>query len=144
MLLEPPVGHVAAVPRQNFRPRTVGRDSVFVGVAKDELARLQSFAASWRGRDAVSLDGRLRQPVAVAEMLMRVAKRRNGLKVEHGEDLDAGTTRDKLLVLGDATVMLRLVPRKENDDGMQIGARKPADPMVGSVHAGVAEHLRPR
>ena len=28
--------------------------------------------------------------------------------------------------------MLRLVPRKENDDCMQIGARKPADPMFGA------------
>ena len=110
MLFEPPVGHVAAVPRENFRPRTVGYDSVFVGVAKDEFARLQRFAGSWRGLDAVSLDGRLRQPVAVAEMLMRVAKRRNGLKVEHGEDLDAGAVGDKLPVLRDATVVLRRRP----------------------------------
>ena len=93
VLLEPPIGHEAAVSRENFGPRTVGCDPVFVGVAKDELARLQGLAASGRRFDAVSLDGRLRQPVAVAEMLMRVAERRNGLKVEHREDFDAGTAR---------------------------------------------------
>ena len=144
MLLEPPVGHVAAVLRQNFGPRAVGYDAVFVGIAKNELSWLQRLAGSGRRFVAVSLDGRLRQPVAVAEMLVRVSERRNGLKVEHGEDLDAGAAGDKLPVLRDAPVMLRLVPRKENDDRMQIGARKTADPMVGSVQAGVAEHLRPR
>ncbi len=76
-------------------------------------------------------------------MLMRVAERRNGLKVERGEDLDAGAIRDKLRVFRDAAALLRRVPRKENDDRVQIGARKPADPMLGSVQAGVAEHLRP-
>ena len=144
MLLEPAIGHVAAVPRENFRPGTVGDDTVFVGVAKDELARLQRLAGSGRRLDAVSFDGRLRQPVAIAEMLVRVAKRRNGVKVEHREDLDAGAAGDELLVLRDAPVVLRVVPREENDDRVQIGARKPADPMLRRVHAGVAEHLRPR
>ena len=59
MLLEPPVGHVAAVPREKFWLRTVGYHPVFVGVAKDELAWLQRFAGTWRGLDAISLDGRL-------------------------------------------------------------------------------------
>ena len=66
------------------------------------------------------------------------------MKVEHGKDLDAVAAGDELLVLRDAPVVLRLVPRKENDDRVQVGARKPADPMLGSVHAGVAEDLRPR
>ena len=55
------------------------------------------------------------------------------MKVEHGEDLDAGTTRDKLLVLRDAPVALSIVSREENDDRMQIGARELADPMFRSV-----------
>ena len=144
MLLEPPVGHVAAVPRENFGLWTVGYDAVFVGIAQDELAWLQRLAGSGRRFDAISFDGRLRQPVAIAEMFMRVSERRNGLKVEHGEDLDAVAAGDKLPVLRDAPVVLRRVPRKENDDRMQIGARKAADPMFGGVHAGVAEHLRAR
>ena len=144
MLLEPAVGHVAAVPRENFGLRALGYDAVFVGIAKDELPWLQRLAGSWRRFGVVSLDRRLRQPVTVAEMFMRVSERRNGMKIEHGQDLDAGATCDELRVLRDAPVMLRRVPRKENDDRMQIRARKAADPMFGGVHAGVAEHLRPR
>ena len=72
-------------------------------------------------------------------MLMRVAERRDGVKVEHGEDLDAGAVGEKLPMLRGAPVVLRLVPRKENDDRMQIGAREPADPMFGGVDAAVAE-----
>ena len=55
------------------------------------------------------------------------------LEVEHGEDLDARAAGDELSVLQDAPVVLRLVARKEDDDRMQIGARKPADPMFGGV-----------
>ena len=84
------------------------------------------------------------RPVPIAKMLMRVAERRNGVKVEHGEDLDAWAVGDKLPMLRHAPVMFRLVPRKENDDRMQIGARKPADPMFGRVQAAIAKHLRPR
>ena len=59
MLFKPAIGHIAAVPRQNFRPRTVGDDTMLVGVAKDELARFQRLAGSRRRNNAVSLDGRL-------------------------------------------------------------------------------------
>ena len=34
MLFKPAIGHVAAVLRQDFRPRTVGYDTMLVGVAK--------------------------------------------------------------------------------------------------------------
>ena len=59
MLFKPAIGHVAAVPRQNFRPGAVGYDTVLVGVAKNELARFQRLAGSRRRCDAISLDGRL-------------------------------------------------------------------------------------
>ncbi len=144
MLREPPVGHVAAVARQNFRPRTVGYDSVFVRVAKNELTRLQRIAGAGRGLLARPLDDRLRQTVPITKMIVSMIKRRNGVKVERREDLDAGTIGDKLRVLRDAAVMFRFVPCEEDDNGMQIGARKPADPMFGGVHADVAEHLRTR
>ena len=144
MLREPAIGHIAAVARENFRLRAVRRDAVFVRVAQDELTRLQGIPGAGRGLLARPLNDRLRQTVPVTEMIMGVIKRRNGVKVEHGEDLDAGAAGDKLLVLRDAPVMLRLVPREENDDGMQIGTRKPADPMFRGVHASVAKRLRPR
>ncbi len=110
--------------------RTVGSEAVFVGIAKNELAWLQRLAGPWRRFDAVSLDRRLRQPVAVAEMLVRVGERRKRLEVEHGEDLDAGAAGDELPVLQDAPVVLRFVARKEDDDGMQIGAREARRPNV--------------
>ena len=141
---KPAVGHVAAVARENFGLRAVGYDAVFVRVAKDELARLQRIAGARRRLLARSLDDRLRETVAVAEMIVSIVKRRNGLKVEHREDLDAGAVGDKLLVLRDAAVMFRIVPREENDDRVQIGARKAADPMFGRVQTRVAKHLRPR
>ena len=59
MLLQPAIGHVAAVPRENFRLRAVGCDSIFVGIAKNELARFQRLASAWRRFHAVSFNGRL-------------------------------------------------------------------------------------
>ena len=61
MLLEPPIGHVAAVPRENVGLRAVRCDAIFVRVAKNELARLQRFAGARRWLHALPLDGRLRQ-----------------------------------------------------------------------------------
>ena len=127
-----------------FGLRAVGRDAVFVRVAQDELARLQRIAGAGRGLLARPLDDRLRQTVPIAEMIVSMIKRRNGPEVERREDLHAGAIGDKLRVLRDAAVMFRLVPRKEDDNGMQIGTRKPADPMFWGVHASVAKHLRPR
>ena len=49
MLRKPAVGHVAAVPRENFGLRALGYDAVFVGIAKDEFARLQRIAGAGRG-----------------------------------------------------------------------------------------------
>ena len=58
MLFKPPIGHVAAVPRQNFRSGAVGYDTMLVGVAKDKFAGFQRFAGSRRRCDPISLDGR--------------------------------------------------------------------------------------
>ena len=92
MFFEPPIGHVAAVPRENFRLRTVRRHPIFVRIAENELACLQRLASARRRLHAIPFDRRLRQPVAIAEMLMCVGKRRNGVKVEHGQHFDAGHT----------------------------------------------------
>ena len=72
MLRKPAVGHVAAVPRENFGLRAIGYDTVFVRVAKDELARLQRIAGAGRRLLAGPLDDRLRQTVAVAKMIVRI------------------------------------------------------------------------
>ena len=72
MLRQPAIGHVAAVPRENFGLRAVGRDAIFVRVAKDELAGLQGIAGAGRRLFAIPLDGRLRQSVPVAKMIVSV------------------------------------------------------------------------
>src|SRR5579863_1774986 len=122
MLRKPAVGHVAAVPRENFGLRAVGYDPVFVGVAKDELARLQRIAGAGRGLLARSFNDRLRETVPVAEMIVSIAKRRNRLEVERGEDFDACAPRYKLCVLRDAPVMFRIVSCEEDDDRVQFRA----------------------
>ena len=116
MLRKSAVGHITAVARESFGLRAIGYDTVFVGITNDELARLQRIAGAWRRLLARPLDHRLRQTVPVAKMIVSIVKRRNGLKVEHREDLDAGAVGDKLLVLRDATVVFRVVAREENDD----------------------------
>ena len=128
MLRKPAVGHVAAVARESFGLRAVGYDTVFVWIAEDELTRLQRIPGAGRRFFARLLNHRLRQTVAVAKMIVSVAERRNGVKVEHGEDLDAGAVGDKLLVLDDAAVVFRVVAREENDDRVQVGARKARPP----------------
>ena len=41
--------------------------------------------------------------------------------------------------------MFRIVPGEENDDRVQVGARKATHPMLGRIRTGIAEHLpRPR
>ena len=125
MLLEPPIGHVAAVARENFGLRAIGNDAIFVRVAKDELARLQRVAGAGRGLLARPLDDRLRETVPIAKMLMGVAERRNGVKVEHGEDLDAGAACDKFPMLRGAPVVLRLVPLKRMTIACRSGLARP-------------------
>ena len=46
-------------------------------------------------------------------------------------------------MLQDAPALLRFVTRKEDDDGMQIGAGELADPMFGGIDAVVAEYRSP-
>ena len=121
---------------REFRAAGCRDDAVLVGVAEDELARLQRRAGAGRRFLAASVDHRLREAVAIAKMVVRIIERRSRVEVERREDLDAGAPGDQLRVLRDAAVVLRLVPREEDDDGMQIGARHPADPVFGGVHAG--------
>ena len=45
-------------------------------------------------------------------------------------------------MLRPAALALRRVAGEQDDDGVEVGAGEPADPVVGMVRAGVAEHLR--
>src|SRR6266536_2282545 len=79
MLLQAAISHVAAVAGQNFRLWQIGGRSVFVRVAEDEFARLERRAGAGRRHFASALDDRLREPVAVAEMVVCIVERRRRL-----------------------------------------------------------------
>jgi len=79
MLFQAAISHVAAIAGQNFRSWQIGGRSVFVRVPEDEFARLERRAGAGRWHFASALDDRLREPVAVAEMVVRVVERRRRL-----------------------------------------------------------------
>src|SRR5439155_11872339 len=69
VLLQPAIGHVAAVAGEDPRLREIGRRPVLVGVTHDELAGLERRAGAGRWHITRSLDDGLREPVAVAEVV---------------------------------------------------------------------------
>ncbi len=106
MLLQTAVSHVAAVAGQYLGQRAIGDHAIFVRIPEDELARLQRRARAGRRILAAALDSRLGQPVAIAEVVVGVIERRDGLEIEHGEKLDAWACGDEFFVLGYAPGML--------------------------------------
>src|SRR5262249_47082697 len=75
-------------------------------------------------------------------MFVRVVKRRNAIEIEGREHPDTGHRRQKRLMLAGYAFPLGRIARKKNRDGMQPRAGKTANPVVGSVSAGIAKHLR--
>jgi hypothetical protein len=76
-----------------------GHVAVFVGVAEDEFARLQRTARAGRRLVARALDDRLREPVTVTEVVVRVVERRGGVEVERREHLHSLASRDEFSML---------------------------------------------
>ena len=143
VLLEAPVGEKAAVARQDLGLRQRDRSAVLVGVAEEKLSRLERRARAWRRHLAGSLDRRLRQPIAVAEMVVRVVERRCRLEVECRKHFDTGATRDAYCSCSvDTSLALRDITREEDDDGVEIGRGQATHPVVGMIRARVAEDLR--
>ena len=142
MLLQAAIGHVAAVAGENFGLRQIGGRSVFVRVAEDEFARLERRAGAGRRHFAGAFDDRLRKPVAVAEMVVRIVERRRRLQVQRREHLHAFALCDELVVLGDAACALGGVAGKQDGDGVEVRAGEAAHPVVRMILSGVAEHLR--
>ena len=99
---------IAAVAGQNFRLRQVGGRSVFVRVAEDELAWLERRAGAGRRYVAGAFDDRLREPVAIAEVVVRVIERRRRLQVQRREHLNAFALRDEFCVLRPDSARARL------------------------------------
>ena len=86
VLLHAQVGEIAAIARQDLRLRQRRRRSALVVVAEEELAGLHRRSGARRRLLAGSRDDRLRQAVAVAEMLARDAvERRAALRGSSAE-----------------------------------------------------------
>ena len=96
------------------------------------------------GVDAHALDFGLRHAIAVAEVIVCVLERRSGFEVERRERLHARELWRVLLVLPDAALAFRDVAREEDHDGVEIGTRQTAHPVVRMVRAGISQDRRAR
>src|SRR5437762_3604512 len=142
MLLQAAIGHVASVAGKNLGFGKIGREAVFVRVAEDEFSRLERGTGPWRRLFACPFNDRLREPIAVPEVVVRMAKRRRRLQVQRREHFHAGAPRDEFGVLRLAPSALRDVAGEQDDDGVEVRTRQTSDPVVGMIRAGVAENLR--
>src|SRR4029077_3417277 len=87
VLLEPPIGHEAAVAGEDFRLRQRRIHTALIRVTENELARLERGSRTGRRLVTRALDHRLREPVAVVEMIVRVIEGRGRLEIERRERL---------------------------------------------------------
>src|SRR6185312_5170140 len=111
----------------------IDRRSVLVGIAENEFARLERTARSGRGVFSRSFDDRLREPVAITEMIMGMVERRHGLEVQGRENLHAVARRYQLLMFRHTAVMFGIVPREQDDNGVKRRIGETANPVVGMV-----------
>ena len=144
VLLQAAVCHETAVAGENLGLRQIGRGAVFIRIAEDELARLQRCAGTRRGHIARPFDDRLREPVTVPEVVVRVAEGWRRLEVERREDLYSFESREQPFVLRLTAALLRRVACEENHDRVQLRTGKPAHPVIGMIRARIAENLRTR
>ena len=142
VFLQAAIGHVAAVAGKDFRLRQIGARSVLVRVAEDEFARLERRAGARRRRLAGAFDDRLRKPVAVAEVIVRIVERRRRLQVQRRKHLHALALRDEFFVLDLATAALGGIAGEQDDDGVEVRAGETAHPVIRMIFSGIAEHLR--
>ena len=91
---------------------------------------------------ASAFDDRLREPVAIAEVIVGIIEWRRRLQVQRRKHLDAFALRDEFVVLHPAALTLGVVAGEQNRDGVKIRAGESADPVVRMIFSGVAEHLR--
>ena len=94
------------------------------------------------GYIAAAFDHRLREPVAIAEVVVCIIKRRRRFQVQGREHLHAFAPRDELVVLYLAALSLGSIAGEQDRDGVKIRAGEAAHPVVRMIFSGVAEHLR--
>ena len=82
---------------------------------------------------ASAFDDRLREPVAVAEMVVCVVEWRRRLQVQRREHLHAFALRDEFVVLDLAALPLGGVAGEQYRNGMKIRAGKSSHPVVRMI-----------
>src|SRR5436190_22928925 len=117
MLLQPAIGHEAAVARESFGLRQIGGRSSFVRVAEDEFTRLARRAVA-RGRHLATVfnDG-LRESIAIAEVVVGIDEWRYGVQVKRREYLAVDALRNEYVVLHHASLALRCIAGQKDNDG---------------------------
>src|SRR2546430_16687767 len=98
-------------------------------------------AGAGRRHFASALDDRLRAPVAVAEMVVRVVERRRRLQVQRREHLHALALRNEFVVLYLAATTLGSIAGEQDGDGVKVRAGEASHPVVRMILSGIAEHL---
>src|SRR5204862_7584772 len=104
-----------------------------------ELTWLERRSRTGRRFDTHSFDLRLRHPIAVAEVVVRVLEWRKCLEIERRQHFDPGKLRGILLVFTDAALSFRDVTREEDHDRMEVRADKTAHPVIGMIRSGIAK-----
>ena len=142
VLLQPPVGHVASIAAQDFWLRQIGRP-VLVGIAEDELSRLQRRAGPRRRLFTRSLDHQLRQPVPEPEVIMCIIERRRRVQIQHRQTAHTLAPGHKLVVFSRGASMFGVIAREQDRDCVQVTACQTADPVVRVVSPGIAQDVCP-
>ena len=82
VLLQSAIGHEGAVSRENFRLWQRHHLAALILMSENEFTRLYRRARAGRRLYSASFDLRFREPISISEMLVRVVKRRNAVKVQ--------------------------------------------------------------
>ena len=142
MLLQPAIGHEAAVARESFGLRQIGGRSSLVRVTEDEFTRLERRAGARGQHLATAFNDGLRESIAIAEVVVRIDEWRYGRQVKRREHVHVAALRDEFVVLRHASLALRFIAGEKDNDGVQSRARQATYPVVWMVCSCVAEHLR--
>jgi hypothetical protein len=143
MLLDHEIGNVAAVARKNVRLGHSASRTFFIGIAKKKFTWL-----NWRARAGCrlhsrSLDDRLREPIAIAEVLMSVVKRRDSFQIKGGEKFNSLALLHVAFVLLPTPLALRDIACEQYGNGVQGWTCQASHPVIRMVCAGNAENVRP-
>ncbi len=99
VLFHSEIGDITSIARENLRLRQLRARSFFIGIAKEEFARLEWGARAGCGFHSRALDGRLREPIAVAKVFVSVIEWRDSFQVEGGKKLNSIILLHMALVL---------------------------------------------